>query len=83
MELTRRNTDSAILVPLRAVIRQNGTPYVFIDKDGKAKRVAVKLGESDGERVLLLDGPKNGARLITTGISELEPGQAIKTVSGS
>jgi len=80
--LVRRDEPKALLVPLRAVLRDQGQTHVFVSKDGKAEKVMVKLGETQADRVLILDGLHAGDRLITTGMSELEPGQPVTPAAG-
>ncbi len=83
IELTRRQTDSAILIPLRAIVRRKNKAFVFVAKDGRAKQIPVKLGETDGDRVLVLQGLSKGEKLITTGVSELQPDQSIQILQGA
>ncbi len=77
VKLVRRDEAKALLVPLRAVLREQGKTFVFVAKDGKAVKVPVKLGETQADRVLVLEGLAPGDEAITSGASELDPGQAV------
>jgi membrane fusion protein (multidrug efflux system) len=78
VKMVRRDEPQALLIPLRAVLRDEGETNVFVARDGKAAKVPVRLGETQADRVLVLDGLKAGDELITSGVAELEPGQAVQ-----
>ena len=78
VRMVRRDEAQALLIPLRAVLRERGQPHVFVARDGKAEKVEVRLGETQADRVLVLDGLRAGDELITTGVAELEPGQPVQ-----
>lgn len=82
VKMVRRDEAAALLIPLRAVVRDQGRAFCMLAKDGKAEKVPVKLGETQADRVLVLDGLSPGDALITTGVSELQPGQAVQPVAG-
>ncbi|ROO83026.1 hypothetical protein EDD29_0514 [Actinocorallia herbida] len=60
-------TDKAAgvpVVPLSAVLGQNGTGYVTVVQDGKQERRKVKLGLNDGEKVEIREGLEVGERIL-------------------
>jgi len=77
VRLVRRELEQALLAPLRAVLREGGKDFLYLLEDGRARRVEVKLGETSGDRVLVLEGPQPGARVITSALDRLRPGQAV------
>jgi multidrug efflux pump subunit AcrA (membrane-fusion protein) len=50
-----RHSDT-LLLPAEAVVFEKAGPSVFTVADGKAKKVAVKIGFNDGASVEILDG---------------------------
>jgi RND family efflux transporter MFP subunit len=77
LELTE---DAAMLVPAIAVLQQMGTNdrYVYIYKDGIAKKVDVKIGERFDDQIEILSADlKVGDQLIYAGHNHLDDGQKV------
>ena len=73
----------AITAPAIAVLQQEGTNkrYVFIDKDGVAKRVNIKLGDRFNDKLeILSDEISVGDQLIVVGQSVLMDNYKVKVV---
>lgn len=73
----------AIIVSSLAVLKVQGANdrYVFIEKNGKAKRVNVELGRRFDDKVeLLSNGLKEGDRLIVSGQARLVDGVSVKVI---
>lgn len=71
------NNSEAIIAPYQAVLKLTGSNerYVFLNKNGKAKRVAVKLGQRFDEKIeIISSGIKEGDELVTSGQSKLVDG---------
>jgi membrane fusion protein (multidrug efflux system) len=65
----------SILVPERAVTELQGKNFVWvIGADNKATQRAVKVGETLGENLLILEGLKAGERIITEGLQKVREG---------
>ncbi|MBP5210352.1 MAG: efflux RND transporter periplasmic adaptor subunit [Bacteroidales bacterium] len=76
-------SDNAMLVPYQCVQRLTGSNerYVYLNDNGKAKRVFVKLGDRYDDRVeIIADQIKEGVEIVTTGAEKLVDGVAIKVV---
>ena len=71
-----RKPDSLVL-PAEALYVEKTRTSVFTVADGKAKRVTVKTGFNDGGVVELLDGVKDGDKVILVGKQTLADGQAV------
>jgi RND family efflux transporter MFP subunit len=76
---TRRG---AVLAPERAVFSENGGDYAFVaaaDAQGKyrAEKRLLKLGESDGESVEILEGLSPGELVVVEGKEFIGSGDAI------
>lgn len=71
--LKSSDSSRAISVPVGAVVEDQGIHYVFVrhDETGFFKR-EVKLGQSDGQRVLVKSGLKEGEIVVTTGAVQVK-----------
>jgi membrane fusion protein, multidrug efflux system len=73
----------ALVVPCQAVIKMQGADerYVFLEENGKAKRVTVSLGKRfDDKTEIISNQLKEGDNLIVTGQNRLIDGVAVKVV---
>lgn len=71
--------EQAITVPITAVYDTQGEKkYVWVAVDGKAKQVAIKTGETYGNRIAVIDGLQTGDMIITSGGQKLSVGSAVK-----
>jgi RND family efflux transporter MFP subunit len=72
------------LVPVLAVSRVNGQPFVFVAKRHNeaivARQVAVRLGETVGNEYAVLHGVGTGDQLIVTGTQILADGMPVQPV---
>jgi HlyD family secretion protein len=68
----------AVRVPPDAVIEENGVAAVFVIKDDKVERRAVKIGGKDNQGVQILSGVSGGERLAAGDLSKLTDGAAVK-----
>ena len=66
------------LVPKTAVIEEGGTAAVFVHREGRLERRAVRLGEVRGNEREVLAGLSDGEQIVTTGIKDLRDGQAAR-----
>lgn len=71
---TRTN---ALLVPMEALMVEKAGSSVFLVEQGKAKKLPVKTGFSDGKTVEVLDGLKEGEPVIVIGKQQLANGQPV------
>ena len=84
VRLVRRAVESAVLVPLRAVKRdEGGRPFVYLfdAAAGQARRRSVVLGETAEDRVVVVDGLAAGEQLIVSGLADLGDGEAVRVAS--
>jgi RND family efflux transporter MFP subunit len=71
-----------LAVPRSAVLGDQDGPYVFVVQDGKARRIAVKIGLDDGKYVAVAGAVKAGDVVVTQGNYELEDGMAVRSSAG-
>ena len=75
--------DQALMIPAYAVLKLQGSNerYVFVDENGKAKRVNVTLGKRYDDQIeIISNGVKKGDRIIVLGQSRLFDGVDIEVV---
>ncbi len=70
----------ALVVPRIALLDDDGDPAVFAVRNGKATRVAVKVGYMDGEWVEVREGLKAGDGVVTAGKIALRDGTPVEVI---
>ncbi|MCK4664371.1 MAG: efflux RND transporter periplasmic adaptor subunit [Bacteroidales bacterium] len=72
----------SIIIPSSVVLKQQGTNerYVFIEENGKAKRILVQLGKRFNENIEIINGLNIGDQLIITGQASLMTGTPVNIV---
>jgi len=65
-----------VLAPHDAVRQENGQPVVFLYRDGKVERRAVRVGATQGNDVEIIAGVADGDRLVV-GNEPLKDGQRV------
>ncbi|USG66890.1 efflux RND transporter periplasmic adaptor subunit [Brevibacillus ruminantium] len=79
IEMTGKPHD-ALIIPREAIISREAQDYVYIVEDDRAKMVAVKRGESDGERVEILEGLSAGESVVIKGQNTLTDGSGVVVI---
>jgi RND family efflux transporter MFP subunit len=67
-----------LLVPKTAIRNDNGTSIVFVVREDRAERRAVRVGAADGERVEVISGINPGERVVVDGPATLVDGARVK-----
>ena len=67
-----------IMVPAASVRAEDGASVVFVVREGKAERRAVKTGASEGNDVEVLSGLNAGDRIVVEGPATLTDGMRVK-----
>ncbi|HWR13593.1 MAG TPA: efflux RND transporter periplasmic adaptor subunit [Terriglobales bacterium] len=74
-----------ILVPVTAVVRLSGQPFIYVAENNGgqlvAKQRAVQLGEVHGNDYVVLNGVKPGDQMIVTGTQVLADGAPVAPAS--
>jgi len=70
----------AIIIPRNLVMNDDGGEFVFIEKDGKAKKTYVSNGQDSGIYLEVSKGLQVGDKLITKGASQLTDGAKINVI---
>lgn len=76
------NERDAIVVPEAALIPSQGRQYIFVvDEENTARRVEVEIGRRQPGLAEVVSGVIPGQRVITQGIAQVRPGQAVRIMS--
>lgn len=70
----------AAVIPRGALLDDQGEPAVYAVRDGKAVRVAIKTGYTEGEWTEVRGGLKPGDSVVTAGKSALRDGSAVQVI---
>ncbi|MBM7865935.1 efflux RND transporter periplasmic adaptor subunit [Heliobacterium gestii] len=76
-QLATAHKTNALTAPAEAVVMRSGAPILFVITDNKAVERKVKTGFSDGKRVEILDGLKDGEMMATGGQMTLADGAPV------
>lgn len=72
---------NAIAIPLNAIQRSDTSTFVFVNDNGTAKKVSVKVGATYGGKSEIVSGLSRGEQLITEGASDLEDGDKVRVLN--
>lgn len=70
--------EPALTLPVRSVQRSSEGNFVWIVREGKAQTQPVTLGQTCGNRIVILSGLEEGQEVITEGYQRLSQGQDIE-----
>jgi membrane fusion protein (multidrug efflux system) len=73
---------NALVVPRQALLDNEGDPSVYVVRDGKAVRVPVKLGYTDGGWIEVREGVAEGESVVTAGKAALRDGTPVQVLQG-
>jgi len=66
-----------VLVPKGAIRDDGGKPIVFVVRDGRAERRAIKPGDARGNEIEVLAGLADGESIVVGGAKDLRDGQRV------
>jgi RND family efflux transporter MFP subunit len=67
-----------VLITRAALVEEGGTTAVFVHRDGKVERRAVRLGQGRGNDQEVVAGLSDGEQVVTTGVKQLRDGQSVR-----
>jgi membrane fusion protein (multidrug efflux system) len=75
-------TDKAILVPQQAVYRdlKGNAMVMLVDASDKVEQRTIRVGQTFGDKWLVVEGLKEGERVIMEGRIKVKPGMTVKVV---
>ncbi|HVI60209.1 MAG TPA: efflux RND transporter periplasmic adaptor subunit [Luteimonas sp.] len=71
---------NALVIPRVALLDDQGAPAVYAVRKGKAARVAIKTGYTDGEWTEVREGLKPGDAVVTAGKVALRDGSPVQVI---
>lgn len=71
-----------VVVPKEAVMSEAGDSFVYLVRDGRARRQLVVVGLTDREHAEITAGLQPGQMIITSGSSAVTDGAAVRVTSG-
>jgi membrane fusion protein (multidrug efflux system) len=74
------NRANALVVPRVALLEDEGDPAVFVVREGKAARVPVKLGYTDGAWAEVRSGLRAGEQVVVAGKTALRDGTKVQLI---
>ncbi len=67
-----------VLVSRAALVEDGGTTTVYVHRDGRVERRAVRLGQARGNEHEVVAGLAEGEQVVTTNAKQLRDGQAVR-----
>ncbi len=80
LKIADYNKSKAISIPVKSIQKSEDGDYVFINNNGMAKRVNVKVGNTYGGQSEIISGLNAGDQLITEGATDVEDGDKVKVL---
>lgn len=78
VNVVRGIKENVITIPKDAVLIKKHGNVVYVVKEGKAEERLVKVGVTNGDRVEITEGLKEGETVVTSGQNMLTEGSAVK-----
>ena len=79
--ITTATHDDALVIPKRALTLDSSKPTVYRLERGRARRVTLKLGLSDHDRIEVLSGLQEGEQIVVIGQEKLLDDMRVKVVA--
>jgi RND family efflux transporter MFP subunit len=71
-------TAGRVLIARASLVDEAGTTAVFVHRDGKVERRAVRLGQARGNDQEVIAGLSDGEQVVTAGAKQLRDGQSVR-----
>lgn len=78
VDIITNENPSSIMIPSIALIPDLSSEYVLVYNNGKAIKRNVRTGVRNTEQIEIIEGLGTGDTVITSGIMQLKPGDAVK-----
>jgi membrane fusion protein (multidrug efflux system) len=80
LEIAYDQRDNVLTIPRAALIEDEGESAVYIVRSGKAIRVPIKTGYSNGEIAEVISGLRQGDKVITAGKVAVRDGSKVSVI---
>lgn len=81
-QVSTKQKENAVLIPVEALIDTNGVTTVFVVTDNVAHEVQVETGLNDGEKVEIISGVAAGDTVVTLGQHKLQDNDPVFIAGG-
>ena len=78
VRILQERSESAVLVPARAVITDAGVSRLFVIKDGRAVQRLVQTGQTEGDLIEIKSGVAADEQVATSNVERLSDGIAVR-----
>ncbi|MEY8319507.1 efflux RND transporter periplasmic adaptor subunit [Lachnospiraceae bacterium 46-61] len=78
VSFTKESAENTIVLPRSCVIEKDNEIYVYIEENGKAKKVLVTTGIDTGENIQITSGLEEGMNVVTKGQTYLSDGDVVQ-----
>lgn len=78
VSFTKESADNTIVLPRSCVIEKDGEVYVYIEENGRAKKVLITTGIDTGENIQITSGLEEGMNVVTRGQTYLSDGELVQ-----
>jgi HlyD family secretion protein len=78
VDIITGKAESALVVPLAAVVDDGAKHFVYVIKQGKAAKIAVKKGLASDTDVVITSGLRSGDVVATTNVKQLKDGASVQ-----
>src|SRR5262245_58051956 len=68
------------LIPIEALVMERANAFVFVADGGKAKKITIRIGFNDGDKVEVVSGLAGGESVILSGRMSLADGVAVNAM---
>ncbi len=75
------SSKNALLIPYASVYYEDGSAYVYTEKDGKAAKTYIQTGLFDYESIEVLEGLTEEDKVITTWAAQMSDGADVRIIS--
>jgi HlyD family secretion protein len=75
---TESQPSARVLVPKQAVIRKDGSTFVFVIKGSKVEQRTIRTGDESGDAYYVLDGLSGNESVAIAGADKLRDGDRVK-----
>lgn len=80
LEIAYDQRDNVLTIPRAALIEDEGESAVYLVRSGKAIRVPIKIGYSNGEIAEVISGIRQGDKVITAGKVAVRDGSKVSVI---
>ncbi len=81
VSFTKESANDTIVLPRSCVMEKDDEVYVYIEENGKAKKVLVTTGIDTGENIQITSGLEEGMNVVTRGQTYLTDGEEVQVIT--